>query len=586
MVNHDIMKYLSIAGWIFTFHTKLNLKRCKGLYVLFIAWVATATTACNYPGSLRTQADYIKGFPEIHAPSPVEVEALAQANAERLSRDYQAEHQYRGGLPQRCLALSGGGLRSALFSIGVMGALSKRQELDSLDIISAVSGGGYALGWYINGLYDQAENLGQLDKDHVSSFLFEMEGLHALLKNIEKVYGFGQRVNDVFILGVGTYFSTIDILTMGFLEPLRWGQRIFGSDPPYILSRYSHAYRNRLSRAFLADTPPFLSLGLIDNALPTPSLLQLAQTMKILNLPIFIFNATIQSNNIDSVPVPNKIFEYTPFHQGSDGSGYIAFDENYRPPYIDKTIQLSAVMATSSAALDLPIENAVLAYLRDRSFFFLGQRVPARSFDPEAGAFQYFHLSDAGHTDNLAAFSLLRRGCKHVVIVDAEDDEDYVFDGYRHLQALGTDYLGARLHVPTIDEYLKMHPPGDPRSERQVWHYPWMEGTVEGLPVRYTKEIDRSPIRITYLKLSFDPTIFSALTDWQRGKNSMKQISDRLHMDNILMSLSDLKQFWENDDDFPYYPTIDQHGIPPKGQRALILLGMLYMEGALEQFNP
>lgn len=45
------------------------------------------------------------------------------------------------------LALSGGGIRSAAFAIGVMKALYDAGYMDSVDVISSVSGGGYASYW-------------------------------------------------------------------------------------------------------------------------------------------------------------------------------------------------------------------------------------------------------------------------------------------------------------------------------------------------------------------------------------------------------------------------------------------------------
>lgn len=49
------------------------------------------------------------------------------------------------------LALSGGGIRSAVFNLGVIQALHKNQKLTNIDIMSSVSGGGYiasALTWF------------------------------------------------------------------------------------------------------------------------------------------------------------------------------------------------------------------------------------------------------------------------------------------------------------------------------------------------------------------------------------------------------------------------------------------------------
>jgi len=58
-----------------------------------------------------------------------------------------------GRRPEWGLALSGGGLRSALFSIGVLKALFDARQLDRFRVLSTVSGGSYAAYWlYTNEL--------------------------------------------------------------------------------------------------------------------------------------------------------------------------------------------------------------------------------------------------------------------------------------------------------------------------------------------------------------------------------------------------------------------------------------------------
>lgn len=52
----------------------------------------------------------------------------------------------RGG-PLAALCLSGGGIRSAVFNLGVLQALAKARVLDKFDYLSSVSGGGYIAGW-------------------------------------------------------------------------------------------------------------------------------------------------------------------------------------------------------------------------------------------------------------------------------------------------------------------------------------------------------------------------------------------------------------------------------------------------------
>ena len=64
-------------------------------------------------------------------PEPTLEVALRQAQAEGLS----------------ALCLSGGGIRSASFALGVLEGLCRRGLIDDLDYLSTVSGGGYAGGW-------------------------------------------------------------------------------------------------------------------------------------------------------------------------------------------------------------------------------------------------------------------------------------------------------------------------------------------------------------------------------------------------------------------------------------------------------
>jgi hypothetical protein len=63
------------------------------------------------------------------------------------------------------LALSGGGIRSATFSLGVIQALGKseRNALDSVDIVSTVSGGGY-IGCFLRSLFMPDDGRGILPK--------------------------------------------------------------------------------------------------------------------------------------------------------------------------------------------------------------------------------------------------------------------------------------------------------------------------------------------------------------------------------------------------------------------------------------
>lgn len=70
----------------------------------------------------------------------------SDSEAEKISGFIPARGADKSGVDLG-LALSGGGVRSASFSIGVMKALYDAGIMDDVDVISSVSGGGYASYW-------------------------------------------------------------------------------------------------------------------------------------------------------------------------------------------------------------------------------------------------------------------------------------------------------------------------------------------------------------------------------------------------------------------------------------------------------
>ena len=78
------------------------------------------------------------------------------ADKEREFLDQEAKFitEMRGRPPKNAVAMSGGGIRSATFSLGALQALSRSGVLDHMDYMSTVSGGGYlggSLQWWWSG---------------------------------------------------------------------------------------------------------------------------------------------------------------------------------------------------------------------------------------------------------------------------------------------------------------------------------------------------------------------------------------------------------------------------------------------------
>jgi hypothetical protein len=84
-------------------------------------------------------------FNLLHAPVPSD--AALGSNA-RLGEFYAAVHGLRArGEPRTALCLSGGGIRSASFALGILQAFAQRGLLDHFHYLSTVSGGGYIGAW-------------------------------------------------------------------------------------------------------------------------------------------------------------------------------------------------------------------------------------------------------------------------------------------------------------------------------------------------------------------------------------------------------------------------------------------------------
>lgn len=108
----------------------------------------------------------------------------------------------RGGSVDWGLALSGGGIRSGSYSIGVMKALYDIGLFENLDAISTVSGGGYAAYW-LYGLYDPSdENLKFGDSAFgKKSFLVNT----CKLQNVANMYSFGKMFKSFFRSRAGAF---------------------------------------------------------------------------------------------------------------------------------------------------------------------------------------------------------------------------------------------------------------------------------------------------------------------------------------------------------------------------------------------
>jgi hypothetical protein len=95
-----------------------------------------------FPGDLRPEP---QGDNALKSTDPA---AYAEAKAKRI-KNLRTMYQALGRMPRplSALCLSGGGIRSATFNLGVLQGLAGRGVLKDFDYLSSVSGGGYIAGW-------------------------------------------------------------------------------------------------------------------------------------------------------------------------------------------------------------------------------------------------------------------------------------------------------------------------------------------------------------------------------------------------------------------------------------------------------
>jgi hypothetical protein len=239
-----------------------------------------------------------------------------------------------------------------------------------------------------------------------------------------------------------------------------------------------------------------------------PDLSAFAQSV---GLPSFVFNATVvPPRRDDELPLSERIFELGSMGYGSDSCGYLAWNDTegfgWEPgaqvekgwfwkqfkterngpevvsPYA--TIRnVNVAPAISGAAVD-----AANIELSRRRWFVRLLNVGLEYVVPSPmNERRIVRLSDGGHSENLGLYSLLRRQCRNILIVDAEYDPSFRFGSFQKVKVKAERELGVRVDVPCIDSIAN-------GACSFCGHIPVMEGTItaDGRPHG----------RVFYIKLS------------------------------------------------------------------------------------
>jgi len=101
--------------------------------VIVLAMLLAGCASTSLPGAIHSRSYYEQGV--------------------------EARTRSKGIGPQLGLALAGGGIKAANFSVGVLQGLTEAGVMERVDAVSTVSGGGYAALWYFSRLLNPEGNL-------------------------------------------------------------------------------------------------------------------------------------------------------------------------------------------------------------------------------------------------------------------------------------------------------------------------------------------------------------------------------------------------------------------------------------------
>ncbi|MBV1913900.1 MAG: patatin-like phospholipase family protein [Pseudomonadales bacterium] len=312
------------------------------------------------------------------------------------------------------IAISGGGLRSASFSFGVLKTLYDQGILSDVDIVSTVSGGGYT-GYEL--------------------FINEL--------NPEKRKGFGAATFGEENFNQRLYYH---YYTANFIS--NW--------------QLSKALLPKITAASIYKTQIELKYGQ-DDSNPPAKIVELAPLVSQKILPELVINTTLLEPLSSNVAA--DIYEFSTSSAGSLARGFYLYDSNGAP-------ELSNLTAISGAALKS----------------FLAQSIT----DPTTASSETLKLSDGGHSENLGAFALIRRGVKRIIIIDGEHDPKYTFGAYSSLKAR-LSHWGTALDIPDIENIIASDETRSDLTSGERVPSPLMIGTATNK--------DGSKSKLFYLKM-------------------------------------------------------------------------------------
>lgn len=390
-----------------------------------------------------------------------------------------------GYRPELGLSLSGGGMRSATFSIGVLAGLHKQGILNHIDIVSSVSGGSYANLWLTNQLYGAANYPNQTtsteelfrsyyvykavrdspdiepmlrsrNADQTSRrFQTYIENNSYLITNSQDSY-YGEFIDKTSYITEMTARTALWIpsvpLNLIANGVFRWQVN---------LNPWESAYQQGIERTFGAYPTGWHSASMDRQ----PSYNELAGAAKRGEIPFFIINTTaayggsfewLRTSDFAGFnsDLASVVYEFSPLAYGNTAFGYCDYqDRKNRETYgvpchpADAPKLAEAAMMSGAAVDALKLSDLPLAYVgidatTDALNLSLGRYLANPRVEPTTRAwhkalpFPFYlainqkydetrdsvYLSDGGHSENLGMYALVKRRVKNIITIDAEHE--------------------------------------------------------------------------------------------------------------------------------------------------------------------
>lgn len=317
------------------------------------------------------------------------------------------------GQPIYCLALSGGGIRSGAVSLGVLQRLQELGLLDDFTYVASVSGGGYPIYGILARMAAAKINLEELFKN--DAYIRKVETQSSFIPNYDYYWKIGESA---------------------LRAPLHLALRGIRSPDVITNSAGATGYQVDIHHTFSGGRRGMnKSLAFFDN-----------EELKEFPYPIFIGSANtgvrppINSHNYRI----RDLFELSPSWIGSDRTGYFR--------KLPQQLMLSDAISMSAAAIDAPqltydlsdeylelkkepVSNPTLPEIAKSLSFGLGGSMILPSGEE-------VYIADGGFIENQAIVPLVRRGCRHVIALDATADVGAEFLSVKRARAYLIEHYG------------------------------------------------------------------------------------------------------------------------------------------------